>query len=309
MNASRNEDKPPTRSAWKCAVAAIILGAALPQLVHADTASAGMEAYRRGDYAVALEKLSPVAAHGNGPACVIVGRIYLDGRGVPTDAGLAARYFEIGAGQGDRLAASYLGDLYFSGDGVAKNAGQAIRYWKLAGHLGEPRAAHNLGIEFRDGVDVTVDRRLALRWLEAAVEGLQGSTEHLRERFVADRDALRAQLSADDLAAAAALVTSDGPTPIVVFRDSKLLIERAMQHFTYGRRSLNAGAPAVVVMLVLVQPNGHIADSVVENRSDQKGFENEVLRLVQASSIVPTRVEDRPVESWQVIRWSLDQGY
>lgn len=306
MSAGSQDIKSASRARQHLARVAVLLLAALPpQFARADAATAGMEAYRRGDYTTALAKLKHVAERGHGPACVIVGRIYLDGQGVAKDASLAAHYFERGSIQGDPLAASYLGDLYSAGNGVAKNGELAIRYWRLAGHLGEPLAAHNLGVELWHGIDVPANKPLAFRWLEAAVGDLGASTEHLRAGFLADRDTLRAELGTEGLAAAAALVTPDGPTAGVVFRDGERVFDRAMERFARARGASGVSSPAVVVMLVLVKPNGSIGDSIVENGSDYKGFEAAVLRLVRASPIVPARVGNEPVASWQVLKWTL----
>lgn len=74
-----------------------------------------------------------------------------------------------------------------------------------------------------------------------------------------------------DAAAAAALVTPEGPTSRVAFRDGALVFDRAMERFAHASRPGGAPSPTVVVRLVLVKPNGSIADSIVENASDRRG--------------------------------------
>ena len=58
---------------------------------------AGMEegaaAYERGDYAAALRECQPLAEEGHPAAQVLLGRMYLEGRGVPRDAVQAEIWF------------------------------------------------------------------------------------------------------------------------------------------------------------------------------------------------------------------------
>jgi len=144
--------------------------------------------------------------------------------------------------------------------------------------------------------------------LRASRDPVPGSTEHLRERFVADRDALRAGLRTDDLAAAARLVSPDGPTPFVEFRDSPLLIDHAMQRFAHARRRTDSSPPIVIVMPPRMPANGHPAEYRIESGNDLSCFAHEMFRVARSSSLVPRRVGDQPVESWQILRWSLDHA-
>jgi Sel1 repeat len=308
----------------------VTLGVVWPQIARADIASRGLEAYSRGDYKTALEKLRNIAERGHGPACAVVGRMYLDGSGVAKDATTAAHFFARGADKGDAMAMTYLADLYATGNGVPHDPAQALILWRKAAHLGESFAAHNLGIEYWRGIDVSQDRKLALRWLDVAIANLTKSEERLRSGFVKDRESLAVAMSPDEMDAAALLVSADAPTDGVVFRDRRWVEERAT---TLCQGSAFRASPLgmlergeirgasqlcprgifrtggelsfVTVILVLVRSDGSAGDTVIETASGLSGFDMVLLRTVRAAKMEPRRVHDQAVDSWQVLKWTL----
>ena len=309
---------------------AVTLGVIWPQIARADIASPGLEAYRRGDYKTALDKLRNIAERGHGPACAVVGRMYLDGNGVAKDATVAAHFFARGTDKADAMATTYLADLYATGNGVPHDPAQALVLWRKAAHLGESFAAHNLGIEYWRGIDVSQDRKLALRWLDVAIANLTKSEERLRSGFAKDRDSLVAGMSPDEMDAAALLVSPEGPTDGIVFRDRRWVEERAttlcqgsaLQASGLGilERGEIRGASQLcprgmfhtggelsfaTVMLVLVRADGSAGDTSIETASGVPEFDMVLLRTVRAAKMEPRRVHDQPVDSWQVLKWTL----
>jgi TonB family protein len=263
----------------------------------ADPTAAGMDAYRRGDYATALTKLRPFAERGHGPACVVVGRMYLDGQGVTADAKTAARYFRLGADEADALAASYLADLYTSGNGVPHDSAEAVRLWRKAGHLGESFAEHNLGIEYWHGADVPQDKRLALSWLDAAIADLKKSEESHRAGFVRDRDALAVDMTPEEIESAAQLLTPDGPTDRAVFRGGAGFLDDA-----YPVEMRRRGDQGHVVLLVLVGADGRVSEARLETSSGFEELDAVTLKRVQSASIAPKIVNGRSVPAWHSVK-------
>ncbi len=76
---------------------------ALP--VAAQDFEAGMGAYKRGDYAMALREWLPLAEQGNEKAQAVLGGMYYMGRGVQQDDVNAAMWLDLAARQGDQSAA------------------------------------------------------------------------------------------------------------------------------------------------------------------------------------------------------------
>ncbi len=264
-------------------------------LCRADPTAAGMDAYRRGDYATALARLRWYAERGHGPASVVVGRMYLDGQGVAPNPATAARYFRFGADNADPLAANYLADLYASGRGVPRDPAEAVRLWRKAGHLGNAFAAHNLGIEYWHGEGVSKDKGLALAWLNAAVARLKDSEEAHRANFVGDRDALLADMTRDEIALAGQSSTPEGPTDLVVF--------------SKGFRFLGdtKGAQGNVVVLVLVGADGKVQDARLETPIGLDPLDTATLKSVRSATIAPKLVNGQPVTAWQCTKIKFRQ--
>ena len=280
----------------------VFLAAASATPSRASPVTDATDAYQRGDYTTAFAGLKPLADQGYNAACVIVGRMYLDGNGVAKDAAMAAKYFTLASDRGTASASSFLADLYATGEGVPIDPAEAIRLWRRAGHLGDPFAAHKLGLELERGIDVPEDKLLALRWLDSSIEHLGSTNPSLRAQFLSDRDELAATLTAADIAAAAALVTPEGPTERVALRDEPALAERAKS--LYPRELRREGGQGSVVVLLLVAANGHVTDARLECSSGVASFDEATLALMRGALAEPTRMNGVPVSAWQVAKWT-----
>lgn len=92
----------------------------------------GEAAYKRGDYDAALRECQPLAEEGNQKAQMLLGRMYLEGRGVPRDALQAEIWFILAAASGDPTAETlrnYVARDYLTDAQVGQAAREAW-YWK-----------------------------------------------------------------------------------------------------------------------------------------------------------------------------------
>jgi len=94
--------------------------------------SAGLEAYRRGDYTTALQQWLPLAEAGSAEAQFNLGLIYANGRGVDPDVATAAGWYERAARQGFARAQYNLASLYDAGDGIPRDPLLTYVWFKLA---------------------------------------------------------------------------------------------------------------------------------------------------------------------------------
>ena len=81
----------------------------------------GTAAFDRGDYAIALKKLHPLAEQGNALAQNSLGVMYVEGKGVSQDYDEAIRWFRNAADQGFAVAQYNLGGMYGRGEGVPRD--------------------------------------------------------------------------------------------------------------------------------------------------------------------------------------------
>ena len=114
----------------------MVLALLLMMMVFLVPAWAGMEegeaAYARGDYAAAVRECQPLAEEGNPAAQLLLGKMYLEGRGVPRDTVQAEIWFILAAASGNRTAETlrnYVARDYLTDAQIGKAAREAWR-WK-----------------------------------------------------------------------------------------------------------------------------------------------------------------------------------
>jgi cell division septation protein DedD len=129
-------------------LAALALGAGLTlcQPAQADT-KAGVDAWTRGDFAVAVKEWQAQAAKGDGDAIFNLGQAYRLGKGVKRDLARAEQLFGQAAAMGHLQAADNYGLLLFQ-RGERANA---LPYLRAAADRGDPRAQYLLGISHFNG--------------------------------------------------------------------------------------------------------------------------------------------------------------
>ena len=142
------------------ALLAVLLG--IP-VAAAQTVDA-VAAYKRGDYATAMEG------------------------------------FRVHAEQGDADAQNNLGFMYAQGKGVPENDVEAVKWSRKAAEQGDAFAQYNLGVMYAQGARVPEDYVLAYAWLNlAAAQGQKEAVEakdHLRPNMTAEQIARAQELSA-----------------------------------------------------------------------------------------------------------------
>jgi len=115
-------------------VLAAIVAVTLTVPVLAQDFDKGLDAYRRGDYAAALQEWRPLAERGLPSAQYRLGTMYAYGIFVVKDYKVARAWYEEAARQGEAPAAYELGLMYEIGRGVVEDRHRAA-YWYQQGAL------------------------------------------------------------------------------------------------------------------------------------------------------------------------------
>ncbi len=135
-----------------------------------NTAFAGFDegdaAYKKKDYATALNELKPLAERGHAVAQNILGLMYNHGNGVAQDHKEAVRWYRLAADQGDANAQSNLGIRYAND----LNHKEAFKWFRLAADQGIARAQFKLGWMYYVGDGVPQDYKEALKWYRPAAD-------------------------------------------------------------------------------------------------------------------------------------------
>jgi TPR repeat protein len=115
-----------------------------------------------------IQLLTPEAERGDGEAALLLGDMYLYGRGVPRDYQTARRWLEMAAKDGRSQAFFNLGAIYDKALGVDRDASQAIKWFTLAADQRDPDAQLNLALFYIKGDGVPKNVATAEQWLERA---------------------------------------------------------------------------------------------------------------------------------------------
>ena len=162
--------------------AAAALAALIASPVLADVKT-GVDAWQRGDFAVAVKEWRPAADQGDSDAQFNLGQAYRLGRGVPADLRIAQSWFQKAAAKGHEQAQANLGLILYEGG----KRREALPWIRKAADRGDPRAQYVLGIELTNGDLIAKDwpRAYALM-TRAAAQGLPAAARSLgqMEQFV-----------------------------------------------------------------------------------------------------------------------------
>jgi uncharacterized protein len=165
---------------FKAAVAALILAAGLAVPVAAGPFEDGMAAYGRGDYAIAMRLLRPLADQGHAGAQNNIGWMCQNGWGVTRDYAAALSWYRRAADQGLAAAQRNLALLYEQGQGVSQDHAVALSWYRKAADQGDAAAQTNLGNMYLRGQGVSQDYAIALSWYRrAADQGLATAQRNL----------------------------------------------------------------------------------------------------------------------------------
>jgi TPR repeat protein len=149
-------------------------------VARADALGDGVEAYKKNNFAQALELLLPLATQGNAVAQYALGLMYNNGEGVTKDYQEAAKWFRLAAEQGSVNAQYNLGSMYNNGEGVTKDYQEAAKWYRLAAEQGSVNAQYNLGLMYSNGEGATQNYVRAHMWFSlAASKGNKDAKENL----------------------------------------------------------------------------------------------------------------------------------
>ena len=187
----------------------LVLALVLPAHVLAADYQAGLNAYKRGDYATALQEWRPLAEQGVSYAQYNLGGMYYDGTGVPQDYAAAAKWYWLAAEQGMAGAQSNLGTMYDNGQGVPQNYAEAAELFRLAAEQGYANAQVNLGAMYVDGTGVARDYVQALMWFKLAAARLPPGED--RDRAIHNRDIAERNMTPEQITEAQRLASEWNP--------------------------------------------------------------------------------------------------
>jgi TPR repeat protein len=123
------------------------------------------------DPARAAEWYRRAADKGHAGAQFNLANMYLDGHGVPKDAGHAVTWYRKAADQGDALAQFSLASIYETGVGrVPRDVAGAATWYRRAADQGLATAQYRLGMMLVDGRGVSRDASQAVAWLRKAAD-------------------------------------------------------------------------------------------------------------------------------------------
>ncbi|MBV9813646.1 MAG: sel1 repeat family protein, partial [Acetobacteraceae bacterium] len=158
----------------------IVAAIGMPVAVSRADTREGMDDFRSGRFAEALQSWADNAANGDAEAALLVGSLFDTGMGVPQDYGAALLWYRRAADEGNATAMLNVGVMYDAGRGATQDHGGAARWYKRATDAGSGRAAYNLGLMTEAGDGVPRDRGRAVALFEtAAARGVTAARTHL----------------------------------------------------------------------------------------------------------------------------------
>lgn len=124
------------------------------------------------DAARALNWLRKAEAQGQVEALAELARCHYQGLGSPQDIPAALRAARDAAARGSAAGQNILAVMHSVGAGVPRNDAEAVRLWRAAAEAGNPSAQWNLGYAHSNGLyGLTRDEAEAARWFERAAKG------------------------------------------------------------------------------------------------------------------------------------------
>lgn len=139
------------------ALALLILVLGLVAPAAAAELEEGVAAAHRGDYAAALQRLSPLAGTGDARAQFDIGFMHAFGWGVQRNPADALAWYRKAADQGLAVAQHFLGLAYVNGEGVRPDDAEAARWFARAAAQGFAQAQFMLGQMTLNGRGVAKD--------------------------------------------------------------------------------------------------------------------------------------------------------
>jgi TPR repeat protein len=176
-----------------------VLALALFGVAAAGPLEDGRAAYRRGDYAMAMRLLRPLAEQGDAGAQTDLGWMYANGYGAPQDYAQALAWRRKAADQGNAIAEFSLGLMYSEGLGAPRDFARAAMWTRKAAEQGHAGAQLGLGFIYREGRGAPQDYAQACMWFDLAS---RATDSDIRTRGTKNRDALAAEMTPSQIAEA-----------------------------------------------------------------------------------------------------------
>lgn len=162
-------------------IAITLLCASLASAADLDSAK---RAYEQKDYVTAYQYAAPLADKGNTDAQVLIGRLYLTGRGVVKDPDMAIKWFSTAAARGNADAEFMLGSMYLL---PRSNVSEGLKWVRLSAEQGNQDAQLLLGKTYMDGLpELPRDTVQGDMWLRLAAKNNLPFYEN--ELFAAERE-------------------------------------------------------------------------------------------------------------------------
>jgi hypothetical protein len=148
-------------------------------------------AYEQKNYGTALKELTPLAEQGNAEAQVLLGNMYLTGRGVLTDPDRAVKLFKASAEQGNADAQFFLGSIYLL---PHTDIPEGLKWLRLSAEQGNQDAQLLLGKSYLEGLkELPADPVQADMWFRLAAH--QNLPFYENELHAAERQMNSAQIA------------------------------------------------------------------------------------------------------------------
>ena len=160
----------------------------------------GYAAFKRGDYAAAMQIFHPLAEQGNASARAGLGAMYYGGLGVPQDYAQALAWFRKAADQGDVFAQTGLGSMYAERVGLPQDYTKALFWYRKAADRGYAVAQGALGAMYASGAGARQDYVQAHMWFNLAASRTPDA--EFRSQSVKARDDLAAKMTPAQIAEA-----------------------------------------------------------------------------------------------------------
>ena len=148
-------------------------------------------AYEQKNYETAFKELTPLAEQGNAEAQVLLGNMYLTGRGVLKDPDRAVKLFKASAEQGNADAQFFLGSIYLL---PHTDIPEGLKWLRLSAEQGNQDAQLLLGKSYLGGLEeLPADPVQADMWLRLAAR--QNLPFYENELRAAERQMNSAQIA------------------------------------------------------------------------------------------------------------------
>lgn len=127
----------------------------------------GVDAYHRGNFALAAQEWTPLASAGDADAARNLAMLYFEGRGVRQDYARAKALYQLAAAKCNASAQNNLGLMNLNGHGGPKDPVAAFRLFESAANQGLPEdsdAMGNLASLYASGVGTQANVIEAYKW-------------------------------------------------------------------------------------------------------------------------------------------------